>query len=130
MRCSLTQDLRSKEQSLQQLETAYEAQREIKKAEIEQAKSEVGFRENHAKTSRELVGRMEKLAQQGGESEVELVKLKLDLAASEKDFSVAQRTVQQVTLDLRRMETEHARHRGEQQAEIEPRTRIDAQKNI
>jgi membrane fusion protein len=127
---TLTQDLRSKEQSLKQLETAYEAQREIKNAEIEQAKSEVGFRENHAKTSRDLVRRMEKLAQQGGESEVEMVRLKLDLAASEKDFSVAQRTVQQVTLDLRRMETEHARQRGEQQAEIENlKTRIAALKS-
>jgi membrane fusion protein len=127
---TLTQDLRSKEQSLKQLETAYEAQREIKNAEIEQAKSEVGFRENHAKTSRDLVRRMEKLAQQGGESEMEMVRLKLDLAASEKDFSVAQRTVQQVTLDLRRMETEHARQRGEQQAEIENlKTRIAALKS-
>jgi multidrug efflux pump subunit AcrA (membrane-fusion protein) len=126
---TLTLDLRSKEQSLKQLETAYEAQREIKEAEIEQAKSEVGFRENHAKTSRDLVGRMEKLARQGGESEVELVRLKLDLAASEKDFSVAQRTVQQVTLELRRMETEHARLRGEQEAEIETlKTKIAALK--
>lgn len=126
---TLTQDLRSKELGLKQAETAYEAQREIKTAEIEQAKSEVGFREHHAKTSRDLVSRLEKLAAQGGESEVEMVRLKLDLAASEKDFSVAQRTVQQVTLDLRRMETEHARQRGEQQNEIENlKTRIAALK--
>ena len=91
----------------------------IKSAEIEQAKSEVKFRENHAETSRELVTRMEKLAKQGGESEIDLIKLKLDLAGSEKDLSVAQRTLQQVTLDRERMETEHARQRGEEQAEIE-----------
>jgi multidrug resistance efflux pump len=127
---TLTQDLRSKEQGLKQAETAHQAQVEIKQAEIEQAKSEVGFREHHTKTSRELVARMEKLARQGGESEVELIRLKLDLSASEKDFSVAQRTVQQVTLDLRRMETEYARQRGEQQAEIENlKTRIGALKN-
>jgi multidrug efflux pump subunit AcrA (membrane-fusion protein) len=127
---TLTQDLRSKELGLNQAEAAHEAQREIKKAEIEQAKSEVGFRENHAKTSRDLVKRLEKLAAQGGESEVELVRLKLDLAASEKDFSVAQRTVQQVALDLRRMETEHARLQGEQQNEIENlKTRIAALKS-
>ena len=126
---TLTQDLQSKEIGLKQGEAAYEAQREIKKAEIEQAKSEVGFRENHAKTSRDLVSRLAKLAAQGGESEVDLIRLKLDLAASEKDFSVAQRTVQQVTLDLRRMETEHARLRGEQQNEIENlKTRIAALK--
>src|SRR5438105_2943504 len=114
-----SEELRSKEESLTQSETAYAAQLEIKKAEIEQAKSEVKFRENHASTSRELVKRMEKLAKLGGESEIDLVKLKLDLAGSEKDLSVAQRTVQQVNLDRERMETEHARQRAEQQSEIE-----------
>ena len=116
---TLTEDLRSKEDSLTRSETAYAAQLGIKKAEIEQAKSEVKFRENHASTSRELVTRMEKLAKLGGESEIDLVKLKLDLAGSEKDLSVTQRTVQQVNLDRERMETEHARQRAEQQSEIE-----------
>ena len=116
---TLNEDLRTKQQSLTRNESAYSAQLGIKSAEIEQAKSEVQFRENHAQTSRELVTRMEKLAKQGGESEVDLIKLKLDLAGSEKDLSVAQRTVQQVTLDLQRMETEHARQRGEEQSEVE-----------
>src|SRR5436189_2076327 len=116
---TLTEDLRNKEESLIQYETAYVSQLEVKKAEIEQAKSELKFRENHAATSRDLVTRMEKLAKQGGESEIDLVKLKLDLAGSEKDLSVAQRTLQQVNLDRERMQTEHARQRGEQQSEIE-----------
>ena len=116
---TLTEDLRTKEESLTQFETAYAAQLEIKKAEIEQAKSEVKFRENHAATSRDLVTRMEKLAKQGGESEIDLVKLKLDLAGSEKDLSVAQRTLQQVKLDRQRLETEHVRQAGEQRSEIE-----------
>ena len=126
---TLTEDLRSKEESLARYENAYAAQLGIKNAEIEQAKSEVKFRENHATTSRDLVARMEKLAKQGGESEIDLVKLKLDLAGSEKDLSVAQRTVQQVNLDRERMETDHARQRGEQQSEIEKlKMRIDALK--
>ncbi|HJW37224.1 MAG TPA: HlyD family efflux transporter periplasmic adaptor subunit [Candidatus Udaeobacter sp.] len=116
---TLTEDLRSKEESLARSENAYTSQLGIKSAEIEQAKSEVKFRENHANTSRDLVTRMEKLAKLGGESEIDLVKLKLDLAGSEKDLSVAQRTVQQVNLDRERMETEHARQRAEQQSEIE-----------
>jgi multidrug resistance efflux pump len=121
------QDLRSKEEGLKQFEAAYLAQRDIKKEEIEQAKSEIGFRENHAKTSRDLSARMEKLAKQGGESEVESLKLKLELAGSEKDLSVAQRTLQQVTLEMHRIETEHARQRGEQLAEIQNlKTRIGA----
>lgn len=126
---TLSQDLRSKEEGLRQSDTAYEAQLEIKKAEIEQAKSEVGFRENHARTSRDLVNRIEKLAKQGGESQIEIIKLRLELAGSEKDLSVAQRTVQQVTLDQHRIETEHARQRGEQVSEIENlKTRLTALK--
>jgi len=116
---TLTEDLHSREESLTRSETAYKAQLNIKLAEVEQAKSEVKFRENHAKVSRDLVTRMEKLGEQGGISEVDLIKLRLDLAASEKDFSVAQRTVQQNNLDRERMDTEHARVRGEQKAEIE-----------
>jgi multidrug efflux pump subunit AcrA (membrane-fusion protein) len=116
---TLTEDLHSREESLTRSESAYKSQLNIKLAEIEQAKSEVKFRENHSKVSRDLVTRMEKLATEGGISEVDLVKLRLDLAASEKDFSVAQRTVQQNNLDRERMDTEHARVRGEQQAEIE-----------
>jgi multidrug resistance efflux pump len=116
---TLTEDLRASEDGLSRSDTAYKAQLNIKLAEIEQAKSEVKFRENHAKTSRDLVLRMEKLAGLGGISEVELIKLRLDLAGSEKDFSVAQRTVQQNNLDRERMETEHMRLRGEQEAEIE-----------
>src|SRR6516225_12121710 len=116
---TLNEDLRTKQESLNRSETAYTAQLGIKSEEIEQAKSEIKFRESHAQTSRELVTRMEKLAKQGGESEIDLIKLKLDLAGSEKDLSVAQRTLQQVTLDRERMETEHARQRGEEQAEVE-----------
>jgi multidrug resistance efflux pump len=116
---TLSEDLRSKQESLNRNETAYAAQLGIKSAEIELAKSEVKFRENHTQTSRGLVMRMEKLAKQGGQSEVDLIKLKLDLAESEKDLSVAQRTLQQATLDRERMETEHARQRGEEQAENE-----------
>jgi multidrug efflux pump subunit AcrA (membrane-fusion protein) len=126
---TLAEDLHSREESLTRSETAYKAQLNIKLAEIEQAKSEVKFRENHAKVSRDLVTRMEKLATEGGISEIDLVKLRLDLAASEKDFSVAQRTVQQNNLDRERMDTEHARVRGEQQSEIEKlRLRIAALK--
>jgi multidrug efflux pump subunit AcrA (membrane-fusion protein) len=116
---TLTEDLHTKEQSLIDYQKAYVAQLGIKNAEIEQAKSEVKFRENHASASRDLVTRMEKLAKLGGESEIDLVKLKLDLAGSEKDLSVAQRTLQQVNFDRERMERDHARESGEQQAEIE-----------
>ena len=116
---TLNENLRTKEESLMQSDSAYKAQANIKEAEIDQAKNEVRFRENYAKTSHDLVERMGKLAQEGSSSEIDLVRMKLDLAGSEKDLSVAQKTLQQVNLERQRMETDHTRLRGEQQAEIE-----------
>jgi multidrug efflux pump subunit AcrA (membrane-fusion protein) len=126
---SITEDLRTKEEGLEQSDAAYLSQGKIKQAEIEQAGTEVTFRENHAKTNRDLYDRMEKLSKQGGFSEVDLIRMKLDLSASEKDLSVAQRTLQQVRLDGQRMQTEYARLRGEHLAEMEKlRMRITALK--
>ena len=115
----LAEDFRTKEQGLAKADAAYTSQLEIKLAEISNAESEVKFREKHSATSRELVERMETLSESGGISKVELIRLRLDVAGSEKDLSVARRTLQQVTLDRQRMETEHARQRDEQVAEIE-----------
>lgn len=116
---TISEDLRTKEEGLEQSDAAYLSQGKIKQAEIEQAATEVTFRENHAKTNRDLYDRMEKLSKQGGFSEVDLIRMKLDLSASEKDLSVAQRTLQQVRLDGQRMQTEYARLRGEHLAEME-----------
>jgi multidrug efflux pump subunit AcrA (membrane-fusion protein) len=118
-RSTLTEDLHTREQSLERSDAAYQDQLKIKLEEIEQAKSEVKFRQNYAKTSRDLATRMERLAKKGGMSQVELIKLRLDSAGAEKDFSVAQRTLQQTILDRERMDTEHAKSRSEEQAEIQ-----------
>jgi multidrug efflux pump subunit AcrA (membrane-fusion protein) len=116
---SSREDLRTKEDSLNRNEAAYETQLKIKLEEIEQAESEVRFRENHAQTSRDLVSRMEKLAKKGVMSDIEMIKIRLDLAGSEKDFTVAQRTLQQTNLDRERMEVEHQKLRHEQESEVE-----------
>ncbi|HEX4638693.1 MAG TPA: HlyD family efflux transporter periplasmic adaptor subunit [Chthoniobacterales bacterium] len=116
---TLSEDLRIKLDGLARTEAAYHSQLNIKRAEIEQAQSEVKFRENHSKTSKNLVDRMEKLGRQGGVSEVELMKMRLEAAGSEKDLSVSQRTLQQTNLERERMESEYAKLRGEQQADIE-----------
>ena len=115
----LAEGLRTKELGLAKADAAYNSQLEIKLAEISNSESEVKFREKHSATSRELVERMETLSESGGISKVELIRLRLDVAGSEKDLSVARRTLQQATLDRQRMETEHARQRDEQVAEIE-----------
>ncbi|CAN5180858.1 HlyD family efflux transporter periplasmic adaptor subunit [soil metagenome] len=118
-RRALTEDLRAREESLAKADAAYESQIEIKKAELAQAESEVGFREKHAKTSSELAERMERLSQTGGISQVELLRLRLQAAESEKDHSVAQRTVQQVDLERKRMEMDYSRRRGDEMSQIE-----------
>jgi multidrug efflux pump subunit AcrA (membrane-fusion protein) len=116
---TLGEDLRAHEESLAKADAAYASQLEIKTAEISQSESEVKFREKHTSTSRDLVTRMEKLSKRGGISQVELIKYRLEAAESEKDLSVAQRTLQQVNYDRERMKTEHARQRNEDLAEIE-----------
>jgi multidrug efflux pump subunit AcrA (membrane-fusion protein) len=113
------EDLRTREQGLLKADSAYASQLEIKLGEISNSESEVKFREKHSATGRELVERMETLSDSGGISKVELIRLRLEVAGSEKDLSVAQRNLQQVTLDRQRMEAEHARLRDEQVAEIE-----------
>jgi len=116
---TLSEDLRTREESLAKSDSAHGAQLQIKDQEIAQAESEVSFRERHATTSRELVERMERLSKNGGISQVELLRLKLEQAESEKDFSVSQRTLQQVTLERQRMEMDRSRQRGQDVAEIE-----------
>lgn len=123
------EDLHAHEESLTNSDAAYLSQLEIKAAEIQQAESEVKFREKHAISSRDLVTRMEKLLQRGGISDVEVIRLRLDSAASEKDFSVAQRTLQQVTAEKQKVEADHARERGAEVSEIEKmKMRISALK--
>jgi membrane fusion protein len=116
---TLTEDLHSKEEGLTRTATAYKAQLKIKLAEIDQAKSEVKFRESHTKASQDLVTRMEKLADEGGISQVDLIKMRLEAAGSEKDRSVAERTLQQTNLERERLETDFAKLHGEQESEIQ-----------
>ena len=116
---SAQEDLRTQEEDLAKADAAYMSQMDIKLAEISQAESEVKFRQKHAATNRELVSRMEKLSKEGGISGVELIRLRLTAAESEKDESVAERTLQQVRLEQKRMETEHSRQRSEKLGNIE-----------
>ncbi len=116
---TLGQDLQTHEQGLVKADTSYKSAVEIKTAEIAQAESEVAFREKHAASSRELLNRLEKLTKSGGISAVEVLQHRLDAAESEKDLSVAQRTLEQVKLERQQMEAEYARTRAENVAEIE-----------
>jgi multidrug efflux pump subunit AcrA (membrane-fusion protein) len=116
---TLDEDLRTHQEGLAKADAAHASALEIKKAEISQAESEVAFREKHAASSRELLARLERLTKSGGISLVEVLQHRLDAAESEKDLSVAQRTVEQVKLERQQMEAEYARTRAENLAEIE-----------
>ena len=113
-----TEDLHAKQENTAKLEAAYRAQIDIKNSEITQVEREVKFRENHAATSRDLVARLVKLAAKGGISEVELLQHQLDLAGSEKDLNLAQKTLEQTLLERQRMESERERQRTDEHADI------------
>ena len=116
---TLAQDLHTHEEGLAKSDAAYASQSEIKDAEISQAESEVKFREKHAATAKDLIERMEKLTKNGGISKVEMLRYQLEASESEKDLSVAQRTLQQVHLELSQLKNEHTRVHDENVAEIE-----------
>jgi HlyD family secretion protein len=116
---TLTEDLRTHEDGLAKADAEYASALKIKQAEIAQAQSEVIFREKHAASTRELLGRLEKLSNNGGISLIEVLQHRVETAESEKDLSVAQRTLEQVKLELQQMEAEHSRTRAENVAEIQ-----------
>jgi HlyD family secretion protein len=116
---TMKEDLKTTEEGLTKADAAYLSQVEIKTAEIAQAESEVKFREKHAATARDLIDRMQMLTKNGGISKVEMLRYQLEASESEKDYSVAQRTLQQVNLELAQIKNEHARVRDENVAEIE-----------
>jgi multidrug resistance efflux pump len=116
---TMSEDLRTHEEGLAKSDAEYASALAIKKAEIAQAESEVSFREKHAASTHELLGRLEKLSKSGGISLVEVLQHRVDAAESDKDLSVAQRTLEQVKLERQQMEAEHARTRAENVAEIE-----------
>jgi multidrug resistance efflux pump len=126
---TITEDLRAKQEAAIKLEAAFVSQLEIKTGEVEQVRREVQFREQHAKTSRELVARLSKLQATGGISAVELIKVQLALAESEKDLNIAMKQLDQTLLAKQRMETDRARQRADEASEVTKFTlRIDALK--
>ena len=112
-------DARALQKRITKLEEYFTAQTGIKDKELKQVEKEVAFREKHLATSRDFLARNEKLAAEKLVSEVELLQHRLQLAESEKDLNVAQRTVEQVALQRQQLETERGRQRTEEEAEAE-----------
>ncbi|HXU77795.1 MAG TPA: HlyD family efflux transporter periplasmic adaptor subunit [Methylomirabilota bacterium] len=113
------EDLRACQKRAAKLEEYYDDQLAIKDEELKQVEREVTFRQKHLATSRDFLARNQKLAADKLVSEVELLHHELEVAESEKDLNVSQRSIQQVTLQRRQLENERARHRAEEETEIE-----------
>jgi multidrug efflux pump subunit AcrA (membrane-fusion protein) len=121
------EELRAVQERHGKLEDLFKAQVGIKDEELKQVEREVTFREKHLATCRDFYGRNKKLAVDQLVSEVELIRAELEVAASEKDLNVAQRTLQQVTLQRQQIETERARQRAEEDSEAQKlKYRIEA----
>ena len=119
--------LRALRENSRKLEEAHLSALRIKDSEINQAEREVTFRNTHLGIMRDLVARVEKLARSGLTSEMDLASHRLNLAQSEKDLEIAQKTLAQKRLERQRLETERARQRlAERSAEDELAIRISA----
>jgi len=115
----LREDLAASQKRAVRSEEYYQAQIAIKEEELKQVEREVGFREKHLATIRDFLARNEKLAAEKLVSQVEILHHQLDVAESEKDLNVVQRTVQQVSLQHKQLESERARQRTEEESELE-----------
>ena len=123
------EDLRNVQTRTTKTEEYYNSQVAIKKQEIQSAQRDVVFREKHLATARDVLDRHQKLANERLVSEIEMLEFRLAAEESEKDLSVAQRQVEQLSLQQQELDTERARQRGDEQSEIEKlKVRIEALK--
>ncbi|MBI5688651.1 MAG: HlyD family efflux transporter periplasmic adaptor subunit [Verrucomicrobia bacterium] len=115
----LAEDLRALAERARRLDEAQVALLAIKDAEVVQAERELGFREKHLETVRDLVRRSERLAAAGSVSPVELLARQLDEAESLKNRVVAEKAVQQLAFQRQELVAARARVRSDEQAEAE-----------
>jgi RTX toxin transport system membrane fusion protein len=126
---TLQEDQREVTSRSARTEELYRDQFQIKTEEIQQLEQEVAFREKHTATSKDYLARTEALAKEGISSQVELLRFRLDLAQSEKETSVAQKSLLQANLERKQLETERLRHRSEDESELQKiNLRIEALK--
>jgi multidrug efflux pump subunit AcrA (membrane-fusion protein) len=123
------EDLRNAQNRTAKTEEYYNAQVAIKKQETQGAERDVVFREKHLATARDVLDRNQKLADEKLVSQIEMLEFRLAAAESEKDLSIAQRRVDQLTLQQQELDTERARQRADEQSEVEKlKVRIEALK--
>jgi membrane fusion protein len=113
------EDLRALQARGFKLEEIHVAQLAIKNTQIGQIEREVAFREKHLATNRDFLASMETLDAKVGLGKIEMLNHRLNLASSEKDLLVAQKSLQQISLEIEQLKTERAKQRIDEQAEAE-----------
>jgi len=121
------EEVRNLQARAAKMEEYYNGQVAIKKQEIQSAERDVLFREKHLATSRDVFERHQKLADEKLVSQIDMLEYRLALEESEKDLSINQRRVEQLTLQQQELSTERARQRADEQSELEKlKFRIEA----
>lgn len=115
----LNEDSRALAERIRRLDEAHVAELAIKDSEIVQGERELGFRDKHLATIRDLVRRSEQLAQAGSVSPVELLAHQLDEAESEKNRAVTEKLLQQLAFQRQELVAARLRRRADEQAEGE-----------
>jgi len=99
----------------------------IKDSEIEEAKREIAFRQQHLAAMSDVVSRVEKLAANGLISQIELSSHRIALAQSEKDLEQSKRMLAQRQIERQNLDTANSRqHIDEKSAEEDLAIRIAA----
>jgi len=112
----LLRALRERRTKLNEIQASQTA---IKQAQISQMEREVAFREKHLATHQDALASMQKIEAEGGMSRIEMLGHRLNLAASEKDLLIAQKSLQQESLALAQLQTEWERQRLDEDSEAE-----------
>ncbi len=115
----LNEDNRVLPERIRRLDEAHVASLAIKDAEIVQGERELGFRDKHLATIRDLVRRSEQLAAAGSVAPVELLGHQLDEAESEKNRAITEKLMQQLAFQRQELVSARARLRADEQAEAE-----------
>lgn len=116
---SLAEDGRALAERVRKLDESHVTELAIKDAEVAQAERELGFRDQHLATARDLLGRLERLAAAGLISQVELLAQRLVTAESEKDRVLVEKLQQQLALQRQERVIARARARTDEQADGE-----------
>jgi membrane fusion protein len=114
---NLREDFRVLEEESVKRREAHETQLGYNEAERAQIEQEVSFRRKFAETSRDFLGRFQRLNGDGIISEVDILTRQLELAGAEKDLSVAGKSLQQVELNRARLVADFSRLQRQAEAD-------------